>query len=259
MTSTPSSTGAAQTLAVAGASGLIGSQVVELARAAGHTVVPLSRHDGVDLVASDDISDRLVGVDAIIDVTRPSGMDEGEATDFFVTVADTLARSAERVGVPRTVVLSIVGIEEGQDHPWYRVTLAKERHVREVTPGAVVLRATQFHEFPDQVLERSRDGASAEIADMPTQPVASAEVAAQLLEMATAAKAHDLDLAGPRAERLVDLVRELCRLRGDDVEITTVAAPPHVAAGSALPGPDALVRGPDWRTWAAAQPWATTS
>ncbi|WP_338748635.1 SDR family oxidoreductase [Janibacter alittae] len=244
--------GRRQRVAVAGASGLIGSHVVELATAAGHEVVPLSRNHGVDLTRPQGLSDRLSGVDAIIDVTRPATMDEGAATDFFTTVAVNLGRAARQAGVPRTVVLSIVGIEQGQDFPWYRVTLAHERAVREHAPGVRVLRATQFHEFPGQVLQRSGDGDTARIMDMPTQPVASAEVAAVLLEMATADEGGDRQIAGPSPEQLVDLVTRWCELRGDDVQVLPVPATPQVGAGSALPGPDVERRGPDWWTWAQA-------
>ena len=85
---------------------------------------------------------------------------------------------------------------------------------------------------------------------MPTQPVASAEVAAVLLEMATSGEGGDRQIAGPSPERLVDLVSRWCRLRGDDVQVVPVPATPQVGAGSALPGPDAERRGPSWSTWA---------
>ncbi len=240
-------------LAVAGASGLIGSQVASLAREAGHEVVALNRSAGVDLTDPDSIGDRLDGVSTIIDVTRPDGMDEAAATDFFTTVSTTLARAAREAGVPRTVVLSIVGIEESQDFPWYRATLAHERATLAQAPGPRVLRATQFHEFPGQVLERSRGGGRADIMDMPTQPVASAEVARTLLEMATEAEGGDRRLGGPQPEQLVELVREWCRLRGDDVHVVAVPAAASMSGGSVLPGPDADLRGPTWRDWAQAQ------
>lgn len=240
-------------LAIAGASGHIGSQVAALAAGAGHDVVALNRSAGVDLTDPGSVGDRLEGVTAIIDVTRPDGMDEAAATDFFTAVSTTLARAAREAAVPRTVVLSIVGIEESQDYPWYRATLAHERATVEQAPGARVLRATQFHEFPGQVLERSRDGGRAEIMDMPTQPVASAEVARTLLQMATEVEGGDRRLGGPQPEQLVELVREWCRLRGDDVHVVAVPASASMAGGSVLPGPDADLRGPTWRDWAQAE------
>jgi hypothetical protein len=115
-----------------------------------------------------------------------------------------------------------------------------------------VLRATQFHEFPGQVLERARRGDRAVIMRMPTQPVASHEVACLLVELATEAGSGDVELAGPRREDLVDLVRRLVLLRGDDVLVEAGPAPASMAAGSVLPGPNALIRGVDWQTWASA-------
>lgn len=239
-----------QRLAVAGATGLIGSQVVRIASTAGYEVVALSRSAGVDLTDPDAIGDRLDGVDTVIDVTRSPSMVEQDAVDFFTTVARNLGAAARSAGVRRTVLLSIIGIEESQDFGWYVATLAHERATREYAPGPQVLRATQFHEFPGQVLDRARRGTRAQVMSMPTQPVASAEVAQLLFEMATGAEAGDRQLAGPRQENLVDLVRRWVALRGDDVEVEPVPAPASIAGGSVLPGPDALVRGVDWETWA---------
>ena len=237
-------------LAVAGATGLIGSQVVQIAKVAGYEVVALSRSTGVDLTDPDAVGDRLTGVDVVVDVTRSPSMVEEEAVDFFTTVASNLGAAARSAGVRRTVLLSIVGVEESQDFGWYVATLAHERATRERAPGPVVLRATQFHEFPGQVLKRARHGSRAEIMSMPTQPVASAEVAHLLFDMATGPDRGDLELAGPRQENLVDLVRRLVELRGEEVDVQAVPAPASDAGGSALPGPNALVRGVDWQTWA---------
>ena len=97
-------------IAVAGSSGLIGSQVCRLAEAAGHEVVRLSRTDGVDLLDADAVARALAGVEAVVDVTRPNRMDLASAREFFTTVAHNLAVAGRRAGVRRTVVLSIVGV-----------------------------------------------------------------------------------------------------------------------------------------------------
>jgi uncharacterized protein YbjT (DUF2867 family) len=238
-------------IAVAGATGLIGSQV-RLATEAGLDVVPLSRAGGVDLTVPGSIGDRLEGVDAVIDVTRSSAMDQQAAVDFFTGVATNLGAAAREAGVRRTVVLSIVGIDRSQDFGWYVATLAHEQATRQHAPGPRVLRATQFHEFPGQVLERSREGGRAVVMQMPIQPVDSHEVARLLVELATDDAEGDVELAGPRREDLVDLVRRLVRLRGDDVVVEAGPAPASMASGSVLPGLGALIRGVDWQTWAEA-------
>ena len=239
-------------IAVAGATGLIGSQVVRQATEAGLEVVSLSRADGVDLTVPGSVGSRLEGVDVVVDVTRSTSMEQDRAVDFFTQVAANLGSAAHAAGVRRTLVLSIVGVDRSQDYPWYVATLAHERAARQHAPGAQVLRATQFHEFPGQMLDRGRSGGRAVVMQMPTQPVASHEVARLLVELATDEASGDVELAGPRREDLVDLVRRLVRLRGDDVVVEAGPTPASIASGSVLPGPGALIRGVDWQTWAEA-------
>ncbi|MFN8036121.1 MAG: NAD-dependent epimerase/dehydratase family protein [Acidimicrobiia bacterium] len=240
-------------MAVAGASGLIGSQVVAIAEDAGHEVVRMSRTHGVDLTRPTGLVEMLSGVEAVLDVTRSPAMERDRAVEFFTTVARNLGRAATAAGVRRTVVLSIVGIDRAQDFDWYVATLAHERAAREHCPGTCVLRSTQFHEFPAQVLARSLADGTARVMDVPTQPVDSAEVARTLVEMALDPGCTDLELAGPRVERLVDLVRELVARDGPAVVVEPGPAPTSMAAGAMLPGPGALIRGPDWRAWFAAR------
>src|SRR5262245_61370902 len=106
-------------VAVAGSSGMIGSQVVELATAAGHEVVRLSRSDGFDLLRPEGLAEALAGVEAVVDVTRSPSMERDVALHFFTTVARNLGAAATRAGVRRTVVLSIVGVDRSQDFEWY--------------------------------------------------------------------------------------------------------------------------------------------
>ena len=47
-------------------------------------------------------------------------------------------------------------------------------------------------------------------------------------------------------------MRRLVRMRGDDVRVEAGPAPARMAAGSVLPGPEALIKGVDWQTWAEA-------
>lgn len=240
-------------IAVAGSSGLIGSQVCRLAVEAGHEVVRLSRTDGVDLLDPDAVAKALVDVEAVVDVSRPSVMDLASAREFFTTVARNLGAAGRQAGVRRTVVLSIVGVDRGQDYDWYVATLAHEQAIREHAPGARVLRTTQFHEFPGQILQRALAGrapsGTVTIMDVPTQSVASAEVARALVELATDPNSGDRQLAGPRSERLVDLVRELVAHHGLDLTVVPGPAAASMAGGSMLPGSEVPTAGIDWRTW----------
>jgi uncharacterized protein YbjT (DUF2867 family) len=238
-------------IAIAGSTGLIGSQVSTLAEVGGHEVVGIARQTGFDLLAPAGLAEALSGVEAVIDVTQSPSLDEAEATTFFETAAQNLGRAAHESGVPRTVVLSIVGADRSPDYGYYIAKVAHENATRTAAPGPVVLRATQFHEFAGQMLEWNRDGDVTRIIDVPIQPVASIEIARLLLELATAGSATDTELAGPQIERLVDQVRLLVARGGDDLTVEAIPTPASMAAGSMLPGPSALIRGPRWEDWLA--------
>ena len=115
-----------------------------------------------------------------------------------------------------------------------------ELAVAEHAPGAVMLRAAQFLDFPRQMLEWNRQGDEVTIPDMLMQPVAVDEVVRVLLELATAQSAPAItELAGPKRERLPDLVARL----GSGVTIHTAPVSDEVRDGALLPGPDAIIAG----------------
>jgi uncharacterized protein YbjT (DUF2867 family) len=236
-------------IAIAGATGLIGSQLTALARAEGHDVVEIARETGFDLLRPDGLDAALDGVDAVVDVTQSPTLDEDEATSFFTTVAGNLGRAATAAGVARTVVLSIVGVEDMPDYGYYGAKLAQERAARAAAPGVSILHATQFHDFAGQMLRWSTQDGVARIMDVPTQPVATAEIVRMLLDLATGTVSGDVELAGPQKIDLVDQVRKLVQRSGSDVSVEPAEAPASMAAGAMLPGPHAVVRGPSWDEW----------
>jgi len=135
------------------------------------------------------------------------------------------------------------------DYGYYVAKVAHENATRANAPRPVVLRATQFHEFADQMLTWNRDGDTARIIDVPTQPVVSGEVVRLLLDLATAESAGDTDLAGPKVENLVDQVRRLVEHSGEAITVEAVPAPASMASGAMLPDANALIRGPEWGQW----------
>ncbi len=245
-------------IAIAGATGLIGSQLTALARKEGHDVVEIARETGFDLLAPEPgkLEGAFEGADAVVDVTSTKGLlGDQETLDFFTGVAATLGRAATAAGVPRTVTLSIVGVEKSPDYGYYVAKLAQERVAREASSGALVLRATQFHDFARQMFEWNRDGDVTRVIDVPTQPVDTPEIVRLLLDQAAGTVAHDVELAGPQPERLVDQVQRYAAHLGSDVTVEAVDAPPSLAAGSMLPDNDAVLRrGIDWQTWLERQP-----
>ena len=77
-------------IAIAGATGVVGSRAVTAARSRGHTVVALARSTGTDLTTGAGLDRALDHVDAVIDTTSIATQKAAEARDFFGAVTRTL-------------------------------------------------------------------------------------------------------------------------------------------------------------------------
>ena len=240
-------------IAVAGGTGLVGRYVVEELTAAGHEPVVLARSRGVDLVSGSGLDSVMAGVDAVVDVSNLQATGAKKSIAFFERVSQNLLAAGARVGVRHHVVLSIVGLER-VGFGYYQGKLRQEEVVAQggttggATGGAVpwsVLRATQFHEFPLQVLDRV-PGPVAVVPRMRTQPVAAREVAQHLVELVLGPpQGMAPELAGPRVEELVDMARRLVRARGQRQLLLPVRMPG--ATGRAMAEGGNLPTGPGAR------------
>src|SRR6266540_2774494 len=199
-------------IAVAGATGRVGRHVVDVLEAGGHEVVAMSRSSGVDVITGDGLAEALAGVDCIIDVATGPSPEQEAATAFFTTAARNLHEAGEQAGVGRIVVVSIIGC----DRFTAGYGAAKLAHERAMVAGPIpahVLRAAQFHEFVEQLVEWGRQGEVSYVPKMRTQPVAARTVAQTLADLATADEtpapgqdgASIWEIAGSKEENLVDL------------------------------------------------------
>ncbi|MFL6073813.1 MAG: SDR family oxidoreductase [Mycobacteriales bacterium] len=207
-------------IAVAGATGRVGSGAVAVLERAGHQTVPISRAAGVDAYAGTGLDDALRGVDAVIDATNTSARDEAEIVDFFGTITRNLLAAEESQGVRHHVLLSIVGIDHDQNVAHYS---GKREQERQVTAGPVpwsIVRATQFHDFGAMVAEWTERDGTATVPPLLVQPVDPADVAEALADVATGEPLHaKLDVAGPETQDLVDMARRTFAVRGKDVTL----------------------------------------
>ncbi|SEL51039.1 SDR family oxidoreductase [Streptacidiphilus jiangxiensis] len=231
-------------IAVAGGTGAVGRTVVEAAHAAGHETVVLARSAGVDLLSGDGLDPALKGAQAVIDVSNVTTMGARKSVAFFEQATGRLLEAGRRAGVGHHVALSIVGCDR-VDFGYY---LGKRRQEELVladgVPGSV-LRATQFHEFAAQLLERTR-GPVAVVPVMRAQPVAAREVAEALVRLAEQDPVGPApELAGPQEEDMTVLVRRVLRAQGRRTPVLPLRLPG--AAGRAMAGDGLLPTGPGQR------------
>jgi uncharacterized protein YbjT (DUF2867 family) len=142
-------------LAVAGGTGTVGRKLVELLREDGHDVRVLSRAAGVDVSTRSGLAAALDSVSVVIDTLNVSATSRRRCVTFFETTTRNLLDAERRAGIAHHVALSIVGIDR-VDFGYYLGKRRQEALVRASDLPWTILRTTQFHEFPAQLVDRSR-------------------------------------------------------------------------------------------------------
>jgi uncharacterized protein YbjT (DUF2867 family) len=191
---------------VMGASGLIGTKLVELLTKEGEQAVAASRRSGVDVLSGAGLAKALNGADVLVDVLNSPSFEAEEVMHFFLTSTDNLVTAARAAGVKHYVALSIVGVDGLPDSPYLRAKAAQERIIRSSGLPYTIVRATQFHEFAGAIVDSMSDGDDVRVPDALIQPIAADEVAAFLAEVAVEPpRNHIVDIGGPEKITFSDL------------------------------------------------------
>ena len=204
-------------LLVTGGTGTLGRVIVDEFAATSQPVRVLSRRprtndtSGADWVVGDlrsglGVDDSVAGIDTIIHCA--SG--RGDAVS-----AKNLVRAAAASNCSHVVFISIVGVDE-IPIGYYRSKRAAERVIENSGLPYTILRTTQFHNLITRALT-----SLARLPVMPVpagtsfQPVDVREVAARLIELASAAPGGRVaEMGGPEILRTEDLARTYLDVRG---------------------------------------------
>jgi uncharacterized protein YbjT (DUF2867 family) len=240
-------------IAVAGATGNIGSLTVAALEQDGHDVVRISRSFGVDLSTGVGLDDALAGVEAVVDVTSAPPVDRAETVAYFGTATRNLLCAEERAGVRHHVLLSIAGIGRVEGNAHYA---GKQEQERLVTAGSVpwtIVPATQFHDFAAMLASWTEQDGVAMIAPLLVQPIAPSDVACILAEVAVGEpRGRHVDVAGPEPQDLVDMARRTNDARGRAVKLVPTWSSlfgPEMAGNVMLPAEDARIAPTTFDDW----------
>jgi uncharacterized protein YbjT (DUF2867 family) len=245
------------TIAVVGGTGRVGRHLVDVLEEQGRGAVSISRSSGVDVVTGEGLAEALSGVDTVVDAA--SSPDQEGAAEFFTSATRNLQQAGADAGVQRIVVVSIIGI----DRFTAGYAAVKQVHERAMLAGpvpATIVRAAQFHELVEQLMEWGTVDGTVYLPRMRTQLVAARTVAEKLADVVTGAgpaagpDGVPLEIAGPRAEDLVEAARLLAAERRDERPVEAARNPDDPDAdlyesGAMLPGPDAILAGPTFEEW----------
>lgn len=250
------------TVAIVGASGLIGAKVVAELRARGHRVLAASRSHGVDTFTGRGLDDTIREASVVVDVTNPGGDVSTDPVSFFSNSTRNLLAAETRLGVSHHLVLSIVGTNRladtagraGTGAGYFQAKRIQEELVRASGIPFTIIRSTQFFEFVPVIAEASRGAATVSVPPAFLQPVAADDVAKAVADAALAPPTNaTIEVAGParlRFDQAVELVLGKARDQRPvlaDPAATYFGVPiePHTL----LPGPDAKLGLVTFQQW----------
>jgi uncharacterized protein YbjT (DUF2867 family) len=231
-------------IVVIGGSGLIGSKLVANLRSNRHEVVAASPDSGINTITGEGLAEALAGAEVVVDVSNSPSFDDKAVMEFFRTSTGNLLKAAKAAGVKHLVALSVVGTERLQASGYFRAKLAQEQLIRASSVPWTIVHSTQFFEFIPRITKDGTEGDTVRLSPALMQPILSDDVAAALADVATGAAANAIvEIAGPEAMRLTELVREFLSAR--ELPNRIVADPYALYFGAELddrmllPGPNA--------------------
>jgi uncharacterized protein YbjT (DUF2867 family) len=117
---------------------------------------------------------------------------------------------------------SVVGSERVPESGYLRAKLAQEKLIKASPVPYAIVRATQFFEFIGAIAQSATDGQTVRLSPALLQPIAGANVAAVVADVALASPLNGtVEIAGPEPLPLDELVRRLFVARQDARRVTT--------------------------------------
>jgi uncharacterized protein YbjT (DUF2867 family) len=218
-------------IVVIGGTGLVGSKLVEKLRLEGHHPLAASPATGVDALTGEGLELALEGAEVVIDVTNAPNWHDKAAMDFFQTSSRNILAAEAEADVAHHVVLSVVGTDRPSGNGYFRAKLAQEEIVQTSTVPYTILRAAQFFEFIDRIVDSSANGDSVYLPPVFIQPESADDVAATLIEIARGEPVNGVvELAGPEEFRLDELVLRMFKASNDPRRVTVDIQAPYFGA-----------------------------
>ncbi|GAA3107911.1 SDR family oxidoreductase [Rhizobium viscosum] len=207
---------------VMGASGRIGTRLVESLRQAGAEVVLASPTFGVNSVTREGLRTSLTGADAVIDVTNAASFGDDSALEFFRTSTRNLLAASADAGVGHYLALSVVGTPRLVESDYFRAKMVQENLIRAARRPYTIVHSTQFFEFISGVIDMAADGNDIRLPSASMRPIAADDVADVLTLLALAAPVNDtVEIAGPEQFALDEIARMLVAVNEDTREVIT--------------------------------------
>lgn len=241
-------------IVVVGGHGLVGRNIVRRLKAGGHDVMAASRASGVDIITGAGLAEALTGAQVVVDVSNAPVLTGDAPYAFFKAAIANLLEAEAAAGVGHHLALSVVGTDRLGDSPYFRGKALQARQIRASGMPYTIVHATQFFEFLLEIVEVSVYDQTLRLPPSYVQPVASADVAAVLAELAMRPALNaTVEMAGPECEPLSEIIQRFLTEIEAPYDVITDQLAPYFGArlenDSLLPGEGARICAMGFGAW----------
>ncbi|GAB3427502.1 SDR family oxidoreductase [Massilia solisilvae] len=209
-------------IVVIGGTGLTGAKTVAILRQGGHEVVAASPRRGVDTITGVGLKEAMAGAQVVIDLSNPPSYDREAVLGFFEISGRNLFAQEVAAGVRHHVMLSIVGVDRVPEQDYFHAKVAQEDLIEASGIPYTIIRSTQFLEFLGTIADASTAAGLVRLAPSLLQPIAAADVAAIVAELALGSPRNGVvEIAGPERAPFEDIVARYLRAVGDTRKVVT--------------------------------------
>lgn len=241
-------------IVVIGGTGLIGTQLCNNLRQRGHDVLAGSPSTGLNALTGEGLEAALTGADVVVDVANSPSFEDAAVLEFFETSGRNLFAAEKAAGVKHHVALSVVGTEMMLDSGYFRAKMAQEKLIKASGVPYSILRATQFFEFIGAIAQSGNEGNTTRLPAADLQPIASADVAAALADIAEQPPTRQTEeVAGPERLPIASFVKTWLKHNDDPREVIADAEATYFGAviddESLTPGVDPIIGATRFDAW----------
>lgn len=234
---------------VLGGTGEMGGRVADLLAGRGHDVVRSSRATGADVTEPGSLVEVLRGADCVVDCLNVATLSKRRAVDFFTAAAQATWVTANTVGVPHVVAVSIVNVTDpavARSTGYYAGKAAQEAAYAAAPLPVTVVRTTAWFTLAATFLRQLRVGSVAVVPRMglrPVHPDAAAALVADTVEAgptsgpAATEGPATREFAGPEETDSASMARALVAATGSGERMLALPAPVTAMRQGLLPAP----------------------
>lgn len=217
-------------IVIIGGTGLIGSQVANILKK-DHEVIVASPNTGVNTITGEGLEEALKNANIVIDVSNSPSFDDEPVMNFFKTSNQNLLPAEKSAGIQHHIALSVVGTDKLQESGYFRAKQVQENLIKESEVPFTIVHATQFFEFAGGIVATSTSEGKVKLSNAYIQPIASAEVAAFVAQIATEKPANKiLEIGGPERFQLDEWIKQYILSTQKSLEVETDVNAPYSGA-----------------------------